>query len=171
MIESRRGMIIVAAIALSFTILFLVLQVIPEGEKYSAAQDQISLLSINPVNVRSVTTRYDDIVHGFMLNEGEWYMDGEVADYNATDLRVTCISYLYSDNLVTDSAEELSIYGLDAPIAEASFETFDDECHSVVFGIESIDGSSRYMMLDGNGVVYTIPEEVFEVIFDEEEDT
>ena len=55
--------------------------------------------------------------------------------------------------------------GLDAPVAEASFATRTGERHRVRFGIETVDQNSRYMMVDDRDDVYTVPSEVFDIIF------
>ena len=168
MIESKKGLIVLAGMVGLMAILYTLLRLIPPPKAYQASQDEISLLSINPVDVSSAQTQWNDERHIYTQNDGQWYRDGEIADYNATDLRITYMSYLYSDNLVSDAAQDLEPYGLDTPQAEASFETFSGECYTILFGIETVDQKSRYMMIEGSSAVYTIPIEAFEVIFQDE---
>lgn len=167
MIESRKTLVCTAVLAFLTAILYVVLLLIPQKEGYRASQDQISLLSINPKDVASAYTRFEDREHSYTQTDGTWYRDGAAVDYNETDLRITFISYLYSDNLVVADAEDLSVYGLDAPVAQAGFETYEGESHQVFFGIETVDQKSRYMMVDDQQSVYTIPADAFEVLFEE----
>lgn len=166
MIENRRTLILAAALTALLAVLYVTLLLLPEREMYRPSQDQISLLSINPVDIHMAQTRRGDERHLYEQRGGAWYRDGEAVDYNATDLKITFISYLYSDNLVAEASENLGIYGLDEPRAEASFETFDGESHRVLFGIETVNQKSRYMMLEGRSEVYTVPVEAYELIFE-----
>lgn len=168
MIESQKTLAWIAGIPVLMLALYLVLLFIPQPKTYDARQDQISLLSINPVNVRSMTTVLDGRQHVFEQKDGVWRCDGAETDYNTTDLRVTCVSYLYSDNLVCKDAEDLAVYGLDEPAGEASFVTDTEERYRVLFGIETVDRASRYMMIDGDNDVYTLPIEAFDIIFQNE---
>ena len=165
MIESRKTLLIMSALLLLALGVYLALVLIPKPEGYRRSQDEISLLSVNPVDVASAETVYGGEAHRYEQLDGRWYRDGAPADYGETDLRITCISYLYSDNLVSGGAADLGVYGLDAPVAEASFATRTGERHRVRFGIETVDQNSRYMMVDDRDDVYTVPSEVFDIIF------
>lgn len=169
MIESRKTLVCMAALAFMTAAVYVALLLIPQKEAYRASMDQISLLSVNPVDVAAAYTRFEGSEHAYVQADGTWYRDGEATDYNETDLRITLISYLYSDNLVAAGAGDLSVYGLEEPVAEAGFETFDGENHSVHFGIATVDQKSRYMMVDDQNSIYTIPVDAFEVIFEESE--
>ncbi|MGI5919264.1 MAG: DUF4340 domain-containing protein [Christensenellales bacterium] len=166
MTESRKTIIVLLAVAGALAILLAVLAISPKAQAYDPGKDQISIFSYNTAQVASVTLARGDNQRKILQIEGGWALaDGTALDYDATDLLVTFIAYLYSDNLVEEHADSMAPYGLEPPSARASFTLIDGTSHTIDFGGMTPNGKSVFMRVDGSDTVYSVPFDVYSIIF------
>jgi len=161
MVESRKTVIILTVLALVLAVVLMALSHIPH-RTYTIEQDEVNLFSYKTELVKNVVlTKKGDRIELIQDSEG-WLANNVRIDYSRADLIVALLAYLYSDNYV--GAGDFSTYGLETPTSRALM-TVNGRVHLIDFGFTAANGISVYMRVDEGSDVYTVPKEVYEIVF------
>ncbi len=166
--ESRRSIIILLIAAGMLALILAMLQAWPKAQGNDESLNNINIFDYKTTEIQSVTLIRNSAKRIMIQKNKEWMLeDGTKLDYNDADLLVTFISYLYSDNLVEEHTRNKGLYGLEDPPALVSFTLMDGSGHLIEFGNMTADQKSIYMLIDGQDTVYTMPVDIFNIIFED----
>ncbi len=91
---------------------------------------------------------------------GDWKMTVPLqmtADQDAVAAIVSTLSNLNAEKVVEENGADLKSFGLQIPSVKATVVTKDGKTHELLMGGSTLDTSSNYAKLAGDGRVFTIP--------------
>ena len=160
--KNIRIMIITVAAVIILVAMLLILMNLPSsdggGASSTASSASISLNTKTADDVSKVEVKNNSDRYTVEMKSADSY---SVEGLDGFDLNKTSISALKSDSagvaatqLVEEQAEDLSIYGLDSPKAEATITYKDGETLSLAVGNEAAGNAGTYVMVNGESKVY-----------------
>ena len=155
-------MIITVAAVIILVAMLLILMNLPSsdggGASSTASSTSISLNTKTADDVSKVEVKNNSDSYTVEMKSEDSY---SVEGLDGFDLNKTSISALKSDSagvaatqLVEEQAEDLSIYGLDSPKAEAKITYKDGETLSLAVGNEAAGDAGTYVTVNGESKVY-----------------
>ena len=159
--KNIRIMIITVAAVIILVAMLLILMNLPSsdggGASSTASSTSISLNTKTADDVSKVEVKNDSDSYTVEMKSEDSY---SVEGLDGFDLNKTSISALKSDSagvaatqLVEEQAEDLSIYGLDSPKAEATITYKDGETLSLAVGNEAAGDAGTYVTVNGESRV------------------
>ena len=160
--KNIRIMIITVAAVIILVAMLLILMNLPSsdggGASSTASSTSISLNTKTADDVSKVEVKNNSDSYTVEMKSEDSY---SVEGLDGFDLNKTSISALKSDSagvaatqLVEEQAEDLSIYGLDSPKAEATITYKDGETLSLAVGNEAAGDAGTYVTVNGESKVY-----------------
>ena len=160
--KNIRIMIITVAAVIILVAMLLILMNLPSsdggGASSTASSTSISLNTKTADDVSKVEVKNNSDSYTVEMKSEDSY---SVEGLDGFDLNKTSISALKSDSagvaatqLVEEQAEDLSIYGLDSPKAEATITYKDRETLSLAVGNEAAGDAGTYVTVNGESKVY-----------------
>ena len=160
--KNIRIMIITVAAVIILVAMLLILMNLPSsdggGASSTASSTSISLNTKTADDVSKVEVKNNSDSYTVEMKSEDSY---SVEGLDGFDLNKTSISALKSDSagvaatqLVEEQAEDLSIYGLDSPKAEAKITYKDGETLSLAVGNEAAGDAGTYVTVNGESKVY-----------------
>lgn len=134
--------------------------------RYQPKEDEVTTETTQTVSI--FKTEKSDIVSVMVTNpsesytltqqDGKWIVNGDAAirisQSRVDTLLYDCASITGRDKL-TDNADDLAQYGLNAPQRSVQIKEADGTVTTVLLGNTALDNSVTYLMIEGETVVYT----------------
>lgn len=167
--KRRKTIILLLGILTAVSAVTLVIRQVEDRKEQIKNTDEV-ILSVNPDEVDSLAWKYDSTELSFHKTEKTWLWDGDGAFPVNADVIRSLISDFesFSASFIIENADDLSQYGLDAPICTITLSA-GEQTHGILLGSYSTMDSQRYVSV-GDGNVYLVSEDPFydfEIVLDD----
>lgn len=130
-----------------------------EIEQSSNTTPVINIFNFDTTNVTDLLIKNSDGEYGFTIEDNNWVLTNseqfKINPYLLNDI-VSYMSNLQAINIISEVSDDLSIYGLDSPMAVITCVTSDSSKYVLEVGNVNITTDAYYVKKQGENTVYSI---------------
>ena len=130
-----------------------------EIEQSSNTTPVINIFNFDTTNVTDLLIKNSDGEYGFTIEDNNWVLTNseqfKINPYLLNDI-VSYMSNLQAINIISEVSDDLSIYGLDSPMAVITCVTSDSSKYVLEVGNVNITTDAYYVKKQGESTVYSI---------------
>ena len=119
--------------------------------------DLITVAEIRPQDVRLMTITREGSSVSLEKHDGVWQYENDeeaAVDQLLTESALTYVSYVYANEIVFDSVEDRTPYGLDPAVMTVTLKLNGGEEYTYLFGLPASDQKNVFMQLQGDPRLY-----------------
>lgn len=153
---------VLIAVIVVFTVVYLIVdkkETAKEIEQSSDTTSVIEIFNFDTATVTDLTIKNSDGEYGFTQEDNNWVLTNseqfKINPYLLNDI-VSYMSSLQAINIITESSDDLSIYGLDSPKNVITCTTSDSSKYVLEVGNINITSDAYYVKKQGENTIYSI---------------